>query len=204
VTGAREFDIDLPPTLDADAWIGVRGGGLSQPIQVKVTHVGLAARIVALRIDSGLEVTSSDLRTIRLGDLAAQLSALLRRIDRSREAVPGLTRSIHGVPGEPLPPGGASEAALQRWKIEYLGRWSDESAGPPAAVETDLSRGRGAKPAAETELRLFAQVYLGEAADGRGAVTRTARRIGVDRSTAHRWIKLCRERGLLPTREDRS
>lgn len=62
-----------------------------------------------------------------------------------------------------------------------------------------LARGRGSAPATNEELQTFATIYLEEIADkARGAVTRTADRCGMHRVTAHRWIKQCRELGLLP------
>jgi hypothetical protein len=202
VTGAREFEIELPPVVDEDAWISVRGGGLRQPILVKVKRVGLTVGIAALHIDSGLELTSSDLRTLRLGDLAAQIGDLFRRIEQRRGEVFELGKLIHfGADGKPSPPADALEAIHTRSTIETIARWSDRLAGLPATAEAELSRGRGAKPPTTTDLRGFAQVYL-EEAGRRGTMTRTARRIGMHRSTAHRWAQLCRQQGFLPDEKE--
>ena len=79
--------------------------------------------------------------------------------------------------------------------------WVDKQAAEETTPEAALSRGPGAKPPTTAALRAFAKAYSEELRAGRGAVSRTARRIKVDRSTAHRWKTRCDNQGLLPPRE---
>jgi hypothetical protein len=191
----RSFQFDLHSSEGGD-WIEVIEGGLDQPIEVRVRYVGASLEIVGLRMDNARPITSTVLRTVRLADLTDQLHQFLRRAEAVKAAL--IQVPLDRRSGDTRPDGdGWVEPTLRG--VERLLEWEDRLSNVPVTAETSLARGRGASPPTTADLRGFARVFLDEcAAHPRGAVSRTARRIGVDRSTAHRWIKRCKEVELLP------
>lgn len=192
--GPRRYTITLPKDLDPSAWVHVEGGGLAQPIEVRIDHVGLRVRVVDLRIVGAPEITSSALRTVRLGEITDQLSAQVRRHDLGvRGPWPACDRSESTV---------APRATLDTPTIDST-IWFARVATSLASDDPSLSRGRGASPPTVELLERFAQVYLDEIiVRHRGAISRTSRRLHMDRSTARRWIAQCRDVGLLPSEEE--
>lgn len=201
-------------TEDLDDWIKVEGEGLPQPISVKVRSVAGELTIVGVRIDDGRPVKSADLRAVRLGALVDQLQAHLRDLaawflEDAREA--SREMEFYGVHAtgtteaepDPLTPEGHAVVRMREAWDDYdrLAKWHRRE--PDLGEEATLARGRGASPPSAVELRRFAAVFTDEKTKRqRGAVTRTARRIGVDRSTAHRWINHCKRQGVLPIEQE--
>lgn len=193
---------------DASGWIGVEGGGLQQPVEVRVRLSGATMRIVGLRIDGDHEVTSFTLRSIRPGALAVQLQQYLRDELLQSE---GLTEHWKTVlekvdpvrlQADPERWTGAEEMFVELAAVEERRdqlRALLEATGDDAEFR---ARTRGATPPTDDDYRRFAVVYLDELTRGtRGAKSRTARRVGMNRGTAYRWTRECQNRGLIPTEE---
>jgi hypothetical protein len=195
---------------DPDGWLYVAGGGLVQPVEVKFRIAGTSVVVVGVRIDNEAQVGTAALRSIRLGELGAQLwryiQAELARADDAvgdDEELPTTTWNEYNATmagAWTLPPG---ELAAWEWvemaaARDSLRRWIDSLSVPNDVAIT--SRGRGATPPSDDEYRAFAKAYLEQLVDqAHGAKSRTGRQLGMDRSTVYRWIEECQRRGFLPT-----
>ncbi len=204
--------------LGQDGWITVRGGGLQQSVDIRASFDGTDMRLIAMRIDGGRTVDSTTLRSIRPGQLTAELlrfvreesaavddlvqqqEFLVRRLEATDER--GVRRPFpSSAPAEMLTPLESEFLELyevQRYREALADAVTDGSPGEFAA------RGRGAKPPTDGEYRRFAAIYLEELTERpHGAKKRTAERVAMDRGTAYRWIRECQARGLVPP-ENRS
>lgn len=202
------------PDEGPSGWIKVSGTAVPHPLSVRVEMAKDGPRVVGMQIDDVEALTGADLRLIRLGELVEHLVEHLReqyredlydlreadreldflRVDRSRLRDQGFdAQTPEGFAMMQFDDAGAS--------MDRLSGWYGRSV-PPGAGE--LARGRGASAPTVADLEAFAMVLGDERVrKPHGAVTRTARRIGVDRSTAHRWITRCRDAGLITAGADR-
>lgn len=172
--------VQQSPGVDRPGWLAVAGGGLSQPLEVKIAIVAGRPRVVALRIDNGREITARTLREIRLG---AVIDDWLAGWD----------------PNDP--PASSDVDEIEPWIA--MDRWvRDLNDVPDFAGE---NRARKGTPPSDEVLRSFARVYLKHfRLRPRGAISRAAQDVPIARSTAYRWLELCRERGFVPPSEESS
>lgn len=183
----------------------VEGGGLEQPIEVKVAQIDGRPLVVAIRIDNQTEITSRSLRAIKVPHLAKRLVEEVRRIideidpsDSELEAV----QKYKGVLSHDWTP--QASQALGVWEAaaeaDRLRKWLESLEDADTSALEGKRRGRGAPPPTGGELRAFARVYLEEVTRGsHGAKTRTAGRLNMNRSTVYAWIRACHELSLLPS-----
>jgi hypothetical protein len=201
------FTFTLPSVgdLGPDSWIRAEGAGLVQPVEVKFRVAGARLRIVGLRLDNGQEIGSSALR-FRIAEMAQALLDHLRSYadlvsDDERARFNASTRALADGPEGYDPEMDqlleTGYKLFQREAIDlFLRRVEDEPV-------TWKVRGRGAKPPTDVEFREFARVYTEELRRrASGAKQRTADRLHMDRGTVYRWIKICRERGILLPEEE--
>jgi hypothetical protein len=161
------------------SWVRVEGGGLRQPVYVRIGWVGEELGVLGVLINNGQRINSSDIR-LPLGRIVAQWA---------REEMPGR-------------PDYAGARKMKDLIIaeEDWAHWNMFVADNLPAGESVAPRGRGAAPPSESDLKAFAAVYIDELrTKQRGAVSRTAERFGMHRVTAHKWIDRCREAGVLPS-----
>lgn len=207
------YEIDVPAE-GPSGWIGVGGTAVPHPLSVRIKMTAGGPRVVGMRIDDVDALTGAELRQIRLGELVEHLVECFRvqhhqdqddfreadreldflRVDRERQRDEGFNaHTPEGFAMLQLDDALASMDRLDAW----LG-------SRPQPTTGDLARGRGASAPTVEDLQAFAEVLEDERiSKPHGAVTRTARRIGVDRSTAHRWITRCRDAGLITAGADR-
>jgi hypothetical protein len=168
-----------------DLWVRVEGGKLGQPIFVRFGRQGMRYFVAALHIENGQEIKGADLR-FPLAAIAEQIA---------REA---------SEPGEP------DLTAVRKMKeipqaIEDWAHWRMLLDQATAVDAPPKSRGRGATPPTEDELRGFALAYIEELEiRARGAVVRASERFHMHRVTGYKWLTRCQELGLLPPREAES
>lgn len=209
-----EFDV---PDDGFHGWIGVRGTAVPHPMWVRVKLLNDGPRVVAMQIDGDVALTGAALREIRLGELVEHLSAHLRELSEVDLDYPASADHQLNSPQEYQPTAGSLfvEAYLAAYSPESVAarrpsRAQASTAQPESRASSThppsagrFARGRGASAPTSEDLEAFATV-LGDERVTRphGAVTRTARRIGVDRSTAHRWITRCRDAGLITAGAD--
>lgn len=171
---------------DDDEWIFVEGGGLRQPVYVRIARVGddlVGSRlvVVGVLISNGRQVTSTDLRL--------PLQRILEQFERH-----------YFAPSDPTAPRSSDERWYRTTGREAFDDWTSLMGSLPEAPPPP--RGRGAAPPTDDELRSFAAVYVRELrTNARGAVSRAAEAFGMHRVTAHKWIQRCREAGILPNEE---
>lgn len=176
-------DLDRPAVAisepDGDGWVYADGRSLPQPLHVRFAMINGRPRPVGLKIDNGAEITSETLRAIRLPDILASLTRSWRADGPD----------LRGVKFKEY------ETARADWAQQ------DEALGQLPAVSVEPKRGL---PPSDELLRQFARTYIDEVASrAHGAVSRAARTHGVARSTAYRWLDLCRKRGYLQDEGDR-
>lgn len=179
---SETFEFRLPDPLLPDSWIEVTRGGLPQVVKVQIAMVNGSPIVRGLRIDNPAGVTSRTVRAVTVGRLLLELGAhLVRELQRLTE-----------------------EAVTDPRAKEILDNWVGPAGLPPSIDRRPVApRGRGAKPPTVDELRRFAETLTGERARAqRGAVTRASREMGMSRSTAHRWINICKQQGLLHDEEN--
>ena len=154
------------------------GERLPQPLKVRYDYLGGRFQLTGLRMESGQPITAAVLRSIPVGELAAAYLPHLREQFQQQDAVKDTVARFFRL--DPI------EAASQQRFISLLQLAVAES-GETAKL---TPRGRGAKPPTDAEYRAFTRIYLEERALGeRGALSRTAERWGVNRSTALRWLR---------------
>ena len=211
----QDYRFEVPLDLDPDDWITVTGGGLDQPVRIKVRIAGNRAYVTALSIENQEPITSTSLRALRLAEIGRQLIASADQSMGARfgrnlidiEFVSQAEAAELGGKRQELPEGGWSvllehEGQARRFTargMEWVAReWLSEL--EVAGEDIDLRRrGRGSKSATDQELMAFARAYLqAQAVDAYGAKTRTAHRLHMHRGTVYRWIAMCRDRGFLP------
>lgn len=183
-------------------WIRVRGAGLSHTVRAKFALVAGLPRLMGLEFDSGEPLTARQLREPRITAMEAAFSAYLDQKQRELDSLDDLANDL--LAAGDLPDDEAEErhgtlTAIDQIRTERDG-WL-ALLGDTSGLEV-TARGRGSSPPSEGELRAFAAELTRQQSAGRGAVTRTATAIGMDRSTVYRWIEACRERGLLPQKEN--
>ncbi|HSX66386.1 hypothetical protein, partial [Nocardioides sp.] len=133
--------------------------------------------IVGIRIDNGLEVTADHLREPKLKEI---LRAFLGRWRADGPDLVGVKFKYH--------------QDVQEW---WLGMRSFLDSSPEVSGAVPRAQ-RGRTPTDET-LRDFARRYVAETQKvPHGAITRAARAVPIGRTTAYRWLDMCRERGLIP------
>jgi hypothetical protein len=150
-------------------------GGIPQPLLVRFEYRADRLRLTGLRIESGQPITAAVLRSIPVGELAKAYLPHFREQFQN-----ALQRVSQADPSE--------FAANQQRFTELLEPMLRIATSGEAAVLGP--RGPGAKPPTAAEYRAFAAIYAEELASGeRGALSRTADRWGVHRSTALRWLR---------------
>lgn len=218
------IEVELPPLLGPDAWIRVSGGHLPQPVDVKVRVRGTGtAAVVALRMDNEADVTSRQLRDVRLPEIAsAVLAELVRRVtaleerveDHRRDSAASAQDSLdrlaalgYSVTGSRLRELRSEEEVDEAYAVEQDEAYAVElrthlaAIAPSSSTLEKSARGRGANAPTDDDYGTFARVFLEEslrAVDG--AVPRTAKRLHMSRSNAYRWLETCRRTGLVPPR----
>lgn len=167
-------------------WISVQGGGLPQPIEVRIAVIGDRPRIVGIHIDNGQEVSADVLRGLRLGQV---LKHFLEGYSPQGPDVRGMAHSDqHAVLHD-----------LDAW-VEW-GLMHEFLNERVARADAPVRAKKGTAPS-EAALRNFARIYVRHfKTQQHGALAATAREIPVARSTAYRWLSMCRERGYLHTEE---
>ncbi|ABL81477.1 MULTISPECIES: hypothetical protein [unclassified Nocardioides] len=201
-TAVEDSDFEFNGSSGRSDWILVRGGGLSRVIKAKFALVAGTPRLVGLEFDDGQPVAARHLREPRIPAIEAafasylserteQLTAVREHVDQeyTRELTDEEREDLHGT-ASVLDRIAAHDAAEEA-RLRELG---DDIVLRP--------RGRGASPPTVEELAAFARELTRQRLAGRGAATRTAQTIGINRSTVYRWIEACREHDLLPKTED--
>lgn len=180
---ARQWDVPLRYSFrwdeDAsDGWVTVASGpGLSQPVDVRVGMKRGRPCIVGIRVDNGTELTADHLREPKLKEI---LSAFLGRWTADGPDVAGIKFKYH--------------QDLHEW---WVGMRSFLDASP--AVEGEVPRAQRGRAPTDEMLRDFARHYVAEMQTApHGAISRAARAVHTGRTTAYRWLELCRERGWIP------
>jgi hypothetical protein len=164
--------ISLEPT-DEQGWMVATGEGLPQPLEVRFDYRAGRFQLTGLRMESGQPITAAVLRSIPVGELAAAYLSRFR--EQFQDVKQQFLESDY-------------DAAKHRRFGEMLEPMLRIALSGEAAVLT--KRSRGAKPPTDAEYRAFARIYVEERAVGeRGALSRTAERWGVHRSTALRWLR---------------
>jgi hypothetical protein len=209
MSDAYVFDIEAE-----DGWIGVSGGGLPFRVRVKVRFERGALVVVGMHIEGSQPIGSTDLRAIRMPRLVEHLGAFLAWQTSWLQAEAEVARDEASDAIQASPRDAAAsdttfvEHTIQA-KVEEarstLEEWHARVSLLQQEAEEWKPRGRGARPPSDTELKSFARVYLEQVMRGkRGAKTRTAKQLSMDRTTVYRWIAECLkpDRGYIP--DDRS
>jgi len=161
-----------------DVWIRVSGGRLTQPIFIRLGLEGQRRFVSGLHMENGDEIRGSDLRFPLASIVEHAVLAL--------------------APDEP----DFSDMRRMKEHSIIVSEWADQRMLLDAASPVQRpaqSRGRGATPPGEAELRDFVQLYLQELRTRpHGAMTRATKAFGMERVTGYRWLKKCRDLGLLP------
>lgn len=171
-------------------WITVLGSSrVGQAIDLRLGIIRGRPRVIGLRMDNGVEITADVLRKIKLG-----------------EVLDVLAREYASGPPQAVDLGGVKfkerEAVLQGL-VEEWARVQTLFEGLEHVDSASVPTRRGVPPSDE-QLHAFARRFLEEfRSRPRGAITRTASAFPMARSTAYRWLELCRERGLIPVEEDK-
>jgi hypothetical protein len=167
VLAVLDGQIDLQ--LTEEGWWRATGA-VPQPLLIRFEYVVDRLQVTGLRLESGGPITAAVLRSIPIGELKeAYLPHLREQFSEVRKQV------LDGY-----------DVAGQQRFTELLEPILHIATSGEAAVLTP--RSRGAKSPTAAEYRAFAAMYAEELTRGeRGAVSRTARRWGVHRSTALRW-----------------
>ncbi len=203
----------MPASIDFEdigvpGWWLATGSDLPTPVRVRFSRSDGRLHLTGLLIDSGEPITSALLRRIPVGQLAETYLDAMRvhleeelRSAESEEDLFGLVlldarrrRQLEGLADAPVAEWDpffdtiedySSSAARLSYARDVLRRF--EEAGEVAEL---TPRGRGAKPPTDAEYRAFARIYLEERAlNEHGALSRTAKKWGVHRSTALRWLR---------------
>jgi hypothetical protein len=193
----------------SDGWLEVDHDDLEHPISVKTRWYGATLRIVGLRLDPDSPITSATLRGVPIGQITSALTEFLTSMARELAEVDAEFAQIDldqvrpgalGAPEKYLNPTETAAVELGSYgaALHQLAEWAS-----PADLEdlTIAPRGRGAKPPTDDDYARFATTYRQELGKGRGAKVRTADRVGINRSTVYRWIKVCQRRALLEEEE---
>jgi hypothetical protein len=164
-------------------WITVlEPSPVGQAVDLRIAMVRGRPRVIGLRMDNGIEITADVLRKIKLGEVLDRLVG---------EANVRTTPDMTGVKFK------EREVVLMDWA--QAGIWLMEL----PHVDTEAAPTRRGVPPSDEQLNAFARRYVEEFRKRpRGAITRTADTFPMARSTAYRWLDLCRDRGLIPTEED--
>ena len=182
-----ESDPD-PDVLEQGRWIEVEGGGMSDPIFVRIGRSPDDRPIITgllMGQYSDAEITADTLRDIRPRPLLTQL---FEDFDHDKPPVwpSNLTE---------ITPNDVHESIL--WGLMYRDVWlpAEKQQGPGAKPK----KAPGSRGPSTEDLRKFAKTYLRERRHNPGrAMTATAEAMRVSRATANRWAALCREQRLLP------
>lgn len=178
--GQEPLPLDVQFEEDGSTdWVSVGGGRLEVPIAVRVSRLPDSRLVITglmISTDDQTEVTTSTLRSIRLGALAEQLAAYI-------------AAHPHDQPGG-------------RWTPEWR-RWQHVRAVVGNSPAVPLGPRKRGVPPTDDELRTFAAVYEEELSlRPRRAMAETTKRLYIERTTGYRWAALCRERGYLPPKEE--
>ena len=164
--------------FDGESWTWVRGGGLEQPLYARIGWSADGRPVITgllLGAGGGAEITSSTLRSVRVGALLEQLFA--------------------GFTLDSFPKYGDLDDELE-WALMQ----QTYVAGAPKLPDDSRAAARGA---GNELLADFARRYSEEIVrNPRRAMTTTAEAFHISRATANRWAERCRDIGLLPPRED--
>ncbi|GEP34323.1 hypothetical protein NSZ01_20910 [Nocardioides szechwanensis] len=202
-TSVEGSDYEFDDRSAGGEWLRVRGGGLSDVLEVKFALVGGTFRLTGLQFDSGRPLEARLLREPRIQAIEAAFASYRpRAVERLSDA----HEHFEGLPAGDMTDAEAEDHystlrvldQMQASEDAWTARLSEAGEAVPLRP-----RGRGASPPSDQELASFARELTKQQLAGRGAVTRTSASIGINRSTAYRWIETCRERGYLPPKEDR-
>jgi hypothetical protein len=134
--------------------------------------------VIGLLVDNELDVTANLLRSIRVGALLEQF------IGDFEESGPDLSCVKFKE----------HQIVKEEWEVMRLFL----SEAKLAADSPPPIKARKGHPPSDEALRRFADVHRHSlATNPRRAITQTAREMHMARSTAYRWIELCRKRELL-------
>lgn len=167
-----------------DSWIRVTGSELPYPVNIKVTRTAQRLRVVALHIEGVTEVTSRNLREIRIGKV---LEALASRLSGRKPSWSELNLS-----------------AMSDYDIAVEDWWWEQGDISAAIEEIPLSeRAKQGRAPTREQLQEFVGIYAAHLAGGRRtAMTRATQQAHMARSTGYRWLELAREQGLTEGLED--
>ncbi len=182
---------------DGGKWTRVRDGDDGRPLDVRIQLMDGRPRVLGLRLDDGLPVTARQLRAVSLPEIEAAFGLYMARKNADLELLEENTAHGGALSSEDAEEAWGNSLIVQELR-QLQGTWAQDLQG---SAETELGpRGLGASPPTDNELRRFAAALQSQRLTRhRGAVTRTAKTLGMHRTTAHRWIKTCEERGFLPS-----
>lgn len=160
-------------TLEERDWIEVSGGGLESPVMIACARTEDGRFVVnGLIVGAGFprpEITANTLRRIPIAKMLGQL--------------------WDGFNGDKVPTDEDFDELIAWGLMHQLGHRQDWL---PV-----VSRA-GARKVEDDALELFATVFKEERTRrSHGAMSRAAARLHIHRSTAYRWLALCREKGFL-------
>ena len=178
-------------------WARVRDASRGRPFDVRFRLVQGRPRVLGIRFDDDSPVTARQLREPRITDLEAAFGHYLAM---SSDDIQQVETMLRGLRADGTAEGAEdlhdSLSVIEALRHE-VDQWRDDlTARDDTPVEP---RGRGAAAPTDDDLRRLLQVLREQRLRGqRGAITRTAQEIGMDRSTVYRWLANCEKRGLLP------
>lgn len=160
----------------AGPWVRVDGPGVPSPVELRIVRAADGRHVVTgllLGVAEPVEITTATLRRIRLAEIVGRL--------------------------------------FEDFEDRGVADWALPWASGPTAQDTARGATRSDPPAEvgsrgpdDATLRAFARVYLSELARRpTRAMTTAAERHKISRSAAHRWARMCRERGYLPPKGKR-
>lgn len=199
------FDFDLSEATE-DGWVRFSNGGLSQPVSLKLRLRAGEVQVIGLCIDNEVPVTARTMREPRLEEMARVCAEYVTDIATGHTRSIAMYEQMLSNAESKTRPDEVKIAGL-RTDLDKRRDWQASTAAWVADLQIDedgqelAPRGRGAAPPTEDELKRFAVAYVdARRTQPRRAVAATAERIGVNRSTVHRWRKLCQDasRSYLP------
>ena len=177
-----------------------REGPTGRLIEAKFVLSRGLARLVGLRLDDGQPVTARLLRQIRIASLEKAFTEFLAHEREDHGQLEGhLDAAYEDASDDELEELHDSSRVLAEMRHEVEAWIEQLDAGEKAPL---TKRGRGAAPPSDAELRNFSAIYLRQQLRGRGAISRTAREVGMDRTTVYRWIERCQIKDFLPTNHE--
>jgi hypothetical protein len=178
-------------------WTRVRDGRNGRPFDVRFRLIHGRPRVLGVRFDDDAPVTARQLREPRITDLESAFGHFLAMSAADVREVEAMLLELQAGSGTDDAEDLHDTLSVIEAMRHEADEWRNDLAQPD---DTPMKpRGRGASPPTDDDLRRLLRVLREQRLRGqRGAITRTARQIGMDRSTVYRWLASCEERGLLP------